>query len=306
MDLTRYMTTLGSHLKEKWGEHVHKISLNGSFTCPNRDGSKGIGGCTFCNNSSFSPSEKLTQPISEQLELGRSVIKKRLKAHRYLAYFQAYTNTYGDINYLRSLYDEALADPDILGMSIGTRPDCVPDKVLDLLVEYQDRGQEIWLELGLQSANDESLKRVNRGHGWAEYEDALGRARKRGLQVCTHLIVGLPGEQVEDSLLSLHRVLEKGTDGLKVHPLHVVKGTQLAREWKHGKYQPITQAQYVNTVADMVACLPRSVVVHRLTATAADQLLLAPQWCSKKWAVLNAIGEELEKRMYKLSEQSMR
>jgi len=298
MDLTRYMTTLGSHLKARWGEHVHKVSLNGDFTCPNRDGSIGIGGCTFCNNSSFSPSEKMQISISEQLDAGRHVIQKRVRTRRYLAYFQAYTNTYADIDYLRNLYDQAMFDSDVIGMSVGTRPDCVPDKVLDLLLEYQNKGQEIWLELGLQSANDESLKRVNRGHGWAEYEDAVNRARSRGLQVCTHLIVGLPGEEASDSLVSLKKVLDLGTDGLKVHPLHVVKGTQLARAWKSGAYQPLTQKNYVNTVSDMVMLLPKSVVVHRLTATASDQLLLAPEWCSRKWAVLNAIAEELEIRQY--------
>ncbi len=294
MDLTRHATTLGSHLKQKYGERVHKVSVNGAFTCPNRDGSKGLGGCTFCNNASFAPSAKLITPVQEQVLAGQKVIKRRNGAERFLAYFQAYTNTYADINYLRELYESALSTPNVIGMSVGTRPDCVPDAVLDLLQSYQQQGHEIWLELGLQSAFDESLDRVNRGHGLAEYVDAVARAKQRGLQICTHLIAGLPGEQPEDTLKSLDKVLEIGTDGLKIHPLHVVKGTQLAREWKRGEYQPMSQQAYVQLVAEVIRRTPKSIIFHRFTGTASEELLLAPAWCSKKWTVLNDICKELE------------
>lgn len=297
MDLTKHATTLGSHLKQKWGERVHKVSINAAFTCPNRDGSKGIGGCTFCNNASFSPSDKkIVTPVSEQVLAGQKVIIKRTGAKKYLAYFQSYTNTYAEINYLRELYESALNSPNVIGLSVGTRPDCVPDAVLDLLQSYQQQGHEVWLELGLQSSFDESLKRVNRGHGFAEYVDAVTRARKRGLQVCTHLIAGMPGERPEDTLLSLEKVLALGTEGLKIHPLHVVKGTQLAREWKRGEYQPMSQDEYVQLVAEIVRRTPKSVIFHRFTGTASEELLLAPAWCSKKWVVLNDICVELENR----------
>lgn len=295
MNLTDHVTTLGTYLKNKWGEPVHKVSINGAFTCPNRDGSKGIGGCTFCNNASFAPSAKLITPIAEQVAQGQRQIQKRKRAEKFLAYFQAYTNTYAEIAYLKQLYDDALSQPGMIGMSVGTRPDCVPDPVLDLLADYQRDGREVWLELGLQSANDHSLAAVNRGHGFAEYEDAVARAHARGLKICTHLIVGLPGETPEDSFYSLDKVLALGTEGMKIHPLHVVRCTQLARQWFRGEYHALSEADYVRVAAEMIRRTPRSVVFHRLTGTASEELLLAPDWCRKKWRVLNAIGAELER-----------
>jgi radical SAM protein (TIGR01212 family) len=286
--------SFGQYLKQKYGTHVHKVSVNAGFTCPNRDGSKGIGGCTFCNNATFSPVSARQPSVTEQIRVGQETVTRRVGADKFLAYFQSYTNTYDEVCRLRACYDEALAAPGVIGMSVGTRPDCVPDEVLDLLLAYQHQGKEVWLELGLQSAFDDSLDRVNRGHGWAEYEDACRRARARGLKVCTHLIVGLPGEVPEQSLISLERVLAVGTDGLKVHPLHVVKGTQLAREWKRGEYAPISQDAYVRVVADMLCRIGPQVIVHRLTGTASRELLLAPQWCMNKWPVLNAIHQTLQ------------
>jgi uncharacterized protein len=288
--------TFGQYLLKRYGERVHKIALDAAFTCPNRDGSKGVGGCTFCNNVSFSPNGRRPAPIAAQIEAGRAVIRRRTGASRYLAYFQAYTNTYGDLDRLTRLYDEALAEPDVIGLSIGTRPDCVPDAVLDLLAGYRDRGHEIWLELGLQSAFDETLSRVNRGHGLAEYADTVRRAKRRGLQLCTHLIAGLPGETPRHCRESLDRVLALGTDGLKLHPLHVVKGTQLANSWRRGEYRPLTLEAYVRIAADLVQAAPPEVVWHRLTGTAPREILLAPLWCAGKWRVLNAIAHELERR----------
>ena len=293
-DLTRHVRTFGHYLLQKYHERVHKIALNASLNCPNRDGSIGRGGCTFCNNVSFNPNGRRPPSISEQLQAGRQVIRKRTGARKYLAYFQAYTNTYADIRHLKQLYDEALAHDDVIGLDIGTRPDCVPDPVLDLLVDYRQRGFEVWLELGLQSAFDETLRRVNRGHGYAEYQDAVTRARRRGIPVCTHLILGLPGESRDHHLASLERVLDDGVDGLKIHPLHVVKGTQLANEWRRGDYQPLSLQAYVDDVAEIVRRTPPSVIFHRLTGTASVDVLLAPQWCSRKWSVLNAITARLD------------
>ncbi|WP_210395791.1 TIGR01212 family radical SAM protein [Motiliproteus sediminis] len=293
MQLADHVNTLGRHLKAKYGQRVHKLALNASFTCPNRDGSKGVGGCTFCNNVSFSPNAKQPPTIASQIEAGRQVIRKRTGAMRYLAYFQAYTNTYADINYLKGLYDAALAEPDVIGLSVGTRPDCVPDPVLDLLAGYQAEGYEVWLELGLQSANDATLARVNRGHGWVEYEDAIRRAHARSLQICTHLIVGLPGESAFDSVGSFERVMALGTEGLKLHPLHIVKGTQLARQYKQGLYDGVPFDDYVDTCATIIRQAPPELVFHRLTGTADPRILLSPIWCAKKWQVLNAIAAEL-------------
>ncbi|MEA1888310.1 MAG: TIGR01212 family radical SAM protein [Pseudomonadota bacterium] len=296
--LSRYVNTFGQAMLQRYGERVHKITINASFTCPNLDGSKGRGGCTFCNNVSFNPNGRNPPSITEQIAAGRKVILKRTGARKYLAYFQAYTNTYANINQLRELYDHALAEPDVIGLAIGTRPDCVPEAVLDLLADYQQQGHEIWLELGLQSSFDESLMRVNRGHSFAEYKTALLNARKRGLQVCTHLIIGLPGETKRHCDVTLQRVLELGVDGLKLHPLHVVKGTQLANEWRRGEYQPLLLDEYIDIAADLIRQTPAEIIFHRLTGTAATNILLAPDWCSKKWLVLNRLTEALQHRSY--------
>lgn len=280
-------------MRRKYGEKVHKLAINAAFTCPNRDGSKGTGGCTFCNNVSFSPHARQPVSIMEQIALGKKVVRKRTGAKKYIAYFQAYTNTYADIARLKELYDQALEDDDVIGLSIGTRPDCVPDPVVALLADYQQQGYEVWLELGLQSAFDSTLARVNRGHGFAEYVQAVERARRYKVQVCTHLIIGLPGEDAGHNLSSLEQVLQVGTQGLKLHPLHVVKGTQLANQWRRGEYKAMAFRDYIDLATEMVARTPLEVIFHRLTATAAPHLLLAPDWCAYKWRVLNAIHDQL-------------
>ena len=277
----------------QYGERIHKIAIDAGFTCPNRDGSIGRGGCTFCNNVSFSPNGRRPNLIADQIESGRHIITKRTGAKKYIAYFQAYTNTYADVCELTRLYDAALAEPDVIGLDVGTRPDCVPDSVLNLLADYQQKGYEVWLELGLQSAHKKTLDHVNRGHGFSEYEDAIKRARSRGIKVCTHLILGLPGESTRHHITSLEQVLELGVDGLKFHPLHVVKGTQLANEWRRGEYQPLTMDEYVLDVVELIKHTPEDVIFHRLTGTASTDVLLAPEWCSKKWQVLNAITAAL-------------
>jgi radical SAM protein (TIGR01212 family) len=288
--------SFGRAMQDRHGERVHKIALDAGFTCPNRDGSKGIGGCTFCNNKSFAPGAREPASLAAQFERARGRIGNRTGARRFLAYFQAYTNTYAHVDELRALYDQALAEPGVIGLSIGTRPDCVPPPVLDLLAEYRDRGHEVWLELGLQSSFDQSLARVNRGHGFAEYVEATRAARARGIPVCCHLIVGLPGEDESHAHASLDRVLEVGVDGLKLHPLHVVKHTILAIEWKRGQYVPLEEADYRRIAADLIERTPWDVVYHRITGTAPADILLAPAWCAKKWDILNGIIDELAQR----------
>ena len=258
--LSERVHTFGQFLLKKHGERVHKIALDAGFTCPNRDGAKGIGGCTFCNNASFSPNDRNKPTLDAQLDSGRRGIDRCTKARKYLAYFQAYTNTYADVVELKAQYDTALAMEGMIGLSIGTRPDCVSPAVLDLLASYRDQGMEVWLELGLQSAFDHSLERVNRGHGLREYIDTTQAARRLGIPVCTHLIVGLPGEEAWHSRESLDIVLDIGTDGLKLHPLHVVKGTQLANEWRRGEYLPLTQAEYIDIAADLIERTPWEVL----------------------------------------------
>lgn len=296
MALSDLVNTFGVDLKRRYGRRVHKLALHAGFTCPNRDGSRGRGGCTFCNNQSFSPNAQAAPPIAAQIAAGRAVLLRRTGAERFLAYFQAYTNTYADVARLGALYREALAEPDVIGLSVGTRPDCVPDPVLDLLAGFRAEGYEVWLELGLQSADDRTLARVNRGHLFADYRRAIRAARLRGLPVCTHLIVGLPGEGRDAALASLARVCDLGTEGLKLHPLHVVQHTRLAHDWRDGGYRPLTMAEYIGIAADLIEHTPADRVFHRVTGTAGRDILLAPDWCAKKWAVLNGIEDELRRR----------
>jgi radical SAM protein (TIGR01212 family) len=324
MALSDYVHTFGQWLLAKHGERVHKIALDAGFTCPNRDGSKGVGGCTFCNNASFSPNEpgieaaasypgapivtagdtttvplprkRMPGPLPAQLDSGRTAIGRRTRARKFMAYFQAYTNTYAEIERLRALYDEALGYGDVVGLSVGTRPDCVPPAVLDLLAEYRDRGLEVWLELGLQSAFDETLARVNRGHGFREYAQTSAAARRIGLPVCAHLIIGLPGETEWHYRQSLARILEEGVDGLKLHPLHVVRQTQLANQWRRGEYSPLTLDDYIRIAADLIEYTPETVIYHRVTGTSPRDVLLAPDWCQHKWIVLNGIETTLRNR----------
>lgn len=296
MALSDYIHTFGQHLLERHGERVHKIALDAGFTCPNRDGSKGIGGCTFCNNSSFNPNGREPQALEAQFDSGRRAIAKRTRAKKFIAYFQAYTNTYADVKELDALYRQALTQHDIVGLSVGTRPDCVSPEVLDLLTRYRDEGRIVWLELGLQSAFDETLRRVNRGHGLKEYRDVAIAAQRRGLPLCAHLILGLPGEDASHYHASLDTVLDIGVDGLKLHPLHVVKHTVLANQWRRGEYLPLTREEYVGHAADLIERTPEHIVYHRVTGTASKDILLSPDWCSQKWNVLNGIERELARR----------
>ena len=296
MALSDYIKTFGQHLLGQHGERIHKIALDAGFTCPNRDGAKGIGGCTFCNNNSFSPNGQKAQTLEAQLDSGRRAIAKRTRAKRYLAYFQAYTNTYADVAELDALYRQAMTQHDIVGLSVGTRPDCVSGKVLDLLAGYRDEGRIVWLELGLQSAFDETLRRVNRGHGLKEYREVAIEARRRGIPLCTHLILGLPGEDESHYHASLDTVLGIGVDGLKLHPLHVVKHTVLASQWRRGEYRPLEREEYIRSACDLIERTPEHIVFHRVTGTASKDILLAPEWCSQKWNVLNGIELELKRR----------
>jgi radical SAM protein (TIGR01212 family) len=296
MDLSDYVNTFGQDLIRRYGERIHKITLNAGFSCPTRDGSKGIGGCTFCNNAAFNHHPVNPPAMQAQFEQGRHVIAQTTKAKRHIAYFQAYTNTYGEVAALRQLYDQALSEHNIVGLAVGTRPDCVTPEALDLLAEYQDKGYEVWLELGLQSALDETLARVQRGHGFADYVAAVKAAQARALPICTHLIFGLPGETPKHARITLDRVLEYGVAGLKLHPLHVVKHTILAKQWKNGEYQPWSQNDYVNTVAEVLEHTPADIRIHRVTATAGERILLAPHWCARKWPVINQLVHTFAER----------
>ena len=271
-------------LKRYFSYKVQKISLNAGFTCPNRDGNKGVGGCTYCNNQTFNPDYCRTEKsITRQLEEGKQFFAHKYPEMKYLAYFQAYTSTFAEVQVLRSMYRQAVSAANIVGLCVGTRPDCVPQAVLDLLSEYHQQGYEVWLELGLQTAHDKTLHRINRGHDFACYQRTARLARERGLKVCAHLIVGLPGESQGHCLQTLEQVVATGVDGIKLHPLHIVKGSIMAKAWQAGRLDGIELEAYTVTAGEMIRHTPPEVIYHRISASARRPTLLAPLWCENRW-----------------------
>lgn len=290
MQLQKLVNMFGGDLTRRYGQKVHKLSLHGGFSCPNRDGTLGRGGCTFCNVASFA--DETQQHLSIQQQLAQQAARVD-RARRYLAYFQAYTSTFAEVNVLRAMYQQAISQADIVGLCVGTRPDCVPESVLDLLAGYHEQGYEVWLELGLQSAKDKTLYRINRGHDFACYQETTRRARARGLRVCTHLIVGLPGETRSDALLSLERVVETGVDGIKLHPLHIVEGSIMAKAWRAGRLSGIALDDYAVTAGEMIRHTPPEIIYHRISASARRPTLLAPLWCENRWTGMVEIDRYL-------------
>lgn len=290
MQLQKLVNMFGGDLQRRYGHKVHKLVLHGGFSCPNRDGTIGRGGCTFCNVASFADETQQSHSIADQLERQSQLVNR---AQHYLAYFQAYTSTWAEVQVLRSMYQQAVSQASIVGLCVGTRPDCVPDSVLDLLSEYHDKGYEVWLELGLQTAHDKTLHRINRGHDFVCYQETTRRARARGLKVCSHLIVGLPGETKSHSMVTLEKVVETGVDGIKLHPLHVVSGSTMAKSWQAGRLQAIELEEYATTAGEMIRHTPLDVVFHRISANARRPTLLAPLWCENRWAGMGAIDKYL-------------
>ncbi len=287
------------YAREVFGCRVKKIPVALPFTCPNIDGTKGRGGCIYCYRGSrpahLSPSKNLGEQIEEGIKRTKERYGKKIK---FFVYFQSYTNTYGDILYLKELYDKVLEYEEVVGLDVGTRPDCVPDEVLKLLSSYIDRGLEVWIEFGLQSANFETLKRINRAHGISDIVDATLRAKSFNLKVCIHTIVGLPGESEEDFLETAKLVSSLRAEGIKIHPIYVMKNTKLANLYLEGSFRPLDLESYAYYASRMLELLPADVVVHRLTAEAEKEKLLAPDYCvySRKLEVIEAIEKELESR----------
>ncbi|KAB0880770.1 TIGR01212 family radical SAM protein [Cronobacter muytjensii] len=290
MQLQKLVNMFGGDLTRRYGQKVHKLSLHGGFSCPNRDGTLGRGGCTFCNVASFA--DETQQHLSIAQQLAQQAVRVD-RARRYLAYFQAYTSTFAEVNVLREMYQQAISQADIVGLCVGTRPDCVPESVLDLLAGYCEQGYEVWLELGLQSAQDKTLHRINRGHDFACYQHTARRTRARGLKVCTHLIVGLPGETGADALASLERVVETGVDGIKLHPLHIVEGSIMAKAWRAGRLAGIALEEYAVTAGEMIRHTPPEIIYHRISASARRPTLLAPLWCENRWTGMVEIDRYL-------------
>ncbi len=287
---------LNSYLRRRFEERVQKITLDAGLTCPNRDGRVGVGGCLYCNvrgSGTGAWSRGLT--ITEQLKEGTARLKRRYGARKFIAYFQSFSNTYASLEVLRQLYQETLAFPEVVGLSIGTRPDCLAEEVLDLLAGYA-RQYLVWLELGLQSAHDATLAQLNRGHDVACFTEAVGRAAARGLEVIAHVILGLPGEGPGEMAATAAYLAGLPLQGVKIHLLYVIRGSGLAGLYEAGKYQCLGEGDYVKQVVDFIELLPPYLVIHRLTGDPHPEELLAPHWCLDKSRVLRLIKEEFSRR----------
>jgi radical SAM protein (TIGR01212 family) len=282
------------HLRQTFGCRVHKVSIDAGFTCPNRDGTVAVGGCIYCNNASFSPGKRRLS-VTAQLEQGKRFLRQRYGAHKFLAYFQAYSNTYSDIQVLQSLYDEALACEDIVGLAIGTRPDCVPEAVLDLLADYATRTY-LWLELGLESGHDQTLTWLNRGHTVATFGDAIRRAQQRHLRLCAHVILGLPGESPAAMLATMRYLAAQHLDAIKLHHLHVVRHTVLEKLYHQGQVPLFSLEDYATLVVDCLEVLPPEMIIMRLLGDAPRAMLVAPTWSLDKRVALQRIEQELTRR----------
>ncbi|MFP4445435.1 MAG: TIGR01212 family radical SAM protein [Desulfosudaceae bacterium] len=286
-----------TYLRSVYGCRVQKITLDAGFSCPNRDGRISTGGCIYCNpRGSGTGAHARGESVTGQLLAGRAALARRYKAKKFIAYFQAFTNTYGPLGRLRALYDEALAVKDVVGLSVGTRPDCVDDNVLALLQGYAAAGSMVWLEYGVQSASDATLARINRGHDFVCVEKAVKAARDRGILLCAHIILGLPGESRADMLHTAAEMARLGLDGLKIHLLYVVKDTPLADLYERGRYQCLAFEEYVDLVCDVLERLPADMVIQRLTGDPHPGELVAPAWAREKRKTLDAIGRTLTDR----------
>jgi radical SAM protein (TIGR01212 family) len=285
-----------SFLANRFGCRVHKIQIDAGFTCPNRDGKVAAGGCAWCDGRGSSLRQKGPLPaVSEQIRSGKALYRNLRGAAKFMAYFQTFTNTYAPLDKLRALYDEALAQEDVVGLSIGTRPDCVDDEILRLLEGYAKR-THVWVEYGLQSIHDRTLESMNRGHDAARFVDAVRRTSGRGLLVCAHIILGLPGETRADMLETARAVAALPVDGIKIHSLLALRGTEVGRLFEEGTIALPSQEEYVSTVCDILEVLPPTMVIQRLTAEGYRDIYLGPSWAQHKLKVLNAIDRELEKR----------
>jgi uncharacterized protein len=283
-------------LKRFFGCRVHRISVDAGFSCPNRDGTVGIGGCIYCGGKgSGSHGIQAGVSVAEQIEAGKEVMTRKYKAKRFLAYFQAYSNTYAPPETLQRLYDEALAVDDVVGLIVGTRPDCLPPETIALLGEYA-RKTYFWLELGLQSSRDRTLDFLGRGHDFSAFEEAVRSCKREGIRVSAHVILGLPGETRGEMLDTAKVLNDLGVEGVKIHLLHVMKETPLAEMYARGEVRMLDRDDYVGLVCDFLEKLRPEISIQRLTGDGGRDHLIAPLWSLQKFEVLNAIDYELERR----------
>ncbi|MGD1151336.1 MAG: TIGR01212 family radical SAM protein [Syntrophales bacterium] len=293
---TKRYYDLKSFWLNRFGCRVYKLQIDAGFTCPNRDGTVSTGGCIYCDGRGSRLRQVGPLPsVAEQIRRGKEYYKRNRNAGKFIAYFQTFTNTYAPIEKLKELYDEALAEEDVIGLSIGTRPDCVPDSIIDLFQDYT-RERHIWLELGLQSIHDRTLGLINRGHSAATFLDALHRLSGSNINICTHIIVGLPGETREDILETARVLATLPIHGIKIHALLALRGTVIGDLYEKGEITMFNRDDYVTIVCDILEILPPEMVIQRLTADGYRDIFLGPKWAVNKMEVLNAIDRELDRR----------
>lgn len=287
----------GLWIKQRLGCKCQKISINAGFTCPNRDGRLGTGGCTFCNNQTFNPEYCETgKSVTEQLEEGKDFFRHKYPDMRFLAYFQAYTSTYASVGHCISLYEEALKVEDVAGIVISTRPDCMPDELLDYLEELNQR-TFVLVEYGVESANDQTLKAINRGHTFRTSADAIRRTAQRGIAVGAHVILGLPGEDKDELLRQADLIARLPLTTLKLHQLQIIKGTRMEKQFREHPWHVFSVEEYVDLVSAYLARLPRTLVIDRFVSSSPKQLLVAPQWGLKNFEFANLIRNRLNTRI---------
>ncbi|MBN6188137.1 TIGR01212 family radical SAM protein [Aneurinibacillus sp. BA2021] len=288
--------TWNYHLRQQFGEKVFKVMLDAGFTCPNRDGTIATGGCTFCSarGSGDFAGWRRDDLVTQFNEVKGRQHKKWPNA-KYIGYFQAYSNTYAPVEVLRDYYEVILEQEGVVGLSIATRPDCLPDDVIELLAELNERTY-LWVELGLQTIHESTSELINRAHDTACYYEAVEKLRKHGIRVCSHIIFGLPGETEEMMMDTVRAVAKMDVQGIKIHLLHLLRKTPMVKQYEAGLLQFLEQDQYVRLIADALEILPPEMIVHRLTGDGPPDLLIGPMWSRKKWEVLNAIDAELKRR----------
>lgn len=288
--------SLNQYLKDTFGQKVYKIALDGGFTCPNRDGTLGTRGCIFCSGSGSGDfAESRTLSVTEQITRGKKRIEQKCHDGKYIAYFQAFTNTYAPAERLRALYEEAMSCPDVVALSIATRPDCLPQEVVALLAKL-NKEKPVWVELGLQTIHEKTADYIRRGYPLSVYDDAVMQLKKAGLQVIVHVILGLPGETTDEMKDTVSYVGKSGADGIKLQLLHVIKGTDLEKEYQKGTFRTLEMQEYVTLVADCIALLPEDMIIHRMTGDGARSTLVAPRWSTDKKMVLNALAKAIREK----------
>lgn len=295
LDNKRYHTW-NYHLRNKFGEKIFKIALEGGFDCPNRDGTVAHGGCTFCSAAGSGDfAGERVDPIHVQFEKIKNRSHEKWKKGKYIAYFQAYTNTHAPLPVLKERYEAALSEDNVVGLSIATRPDCLPDDVVEYLAELNKRTY-LWVELGLQTVHQKTSDLINRAHDMECYHEGVKKLRKHGINVCTHIINGLPGEDYDMMMETAKEVAKMDVQGIKIHLLHLLKGTPMIKQYEKGYLEFMTREEYVSLVVDQLEILPEDMIIHRITGDGPIELMIGPMWSVNKWEVLNAIDDELVRR----------